>query len=167
MRFVVCSDCKEYKPHTGHGLCSKCYERMRHKRDRKKRLALSKKWRINNREYKLKKDAEYRDKNRDKIRQRAKELYPERRKSILEYHYKWREENPKKHKAHWTIQNNIRLGNLQREPCIICGEMDAHAHHEDYDKPLDVVWLCSQHHAQRHQEMKSDLEEIKQWISRM
>lgn len=28
------------------------------------------------------------------------------------------------------------------------------AHHEDYDKPLDVVWLCGFHHRQLHEERR-------------
>ncbi len=39
---------------------------------------------------------------------------------------------------------------LPRQGCEICGE-GAHAHHEDYSKPLEVVWLCPRHHGERHQ----------------
>ena len=28
-----------------------------------------------------------------------------------------------------------------------------HAHHEDYDYPLDVIWLCPIHHKARHKEL--------------
>jgi hypothetical protein len=27
------------------------------------------------------------------------------------------------------------------------------AHHEDYDRPLDVMWLCQPCHKQRHKEL--------------
>jgi hypothetical protein len=39
-----------------------------------------------------------------------------------------------------------RLGELTRRPCEICGNPDTQAHHEDYNKPLEVKWLCLQHH---------------------
>lgn len=31
---------------------------------------------------------------------------------------------------------------------------EAQAHHEDYTKPFDVVWLCTKHHAERHRELR-------------
>jgi hypothetical protein len=30
------------------------------------------------------------------------------------------------------------------------------AHHEDYDKPLDVIWLCRTHHKLRHREINKN-----------
>jgi ribosomal protein S27AE len=39
-------------------------------------------------------------------------------------------------------------------PCIRCGNEKSLAHHEDYDKPLDVMWLCQPCHKQRHKELK-------------
>ena len=39
---------------------------------------------------------------------------------------------------------------LEKKPCEKCGEIKAEAHHEDYDKPLDVVWLCHKHHREIH-----------------
>lgn len=42
----------------------------------------------------------------------------------------------------------IKRGKVRRERCF-CGE-PAEAHHEDYSKPLDVIWLCRAHHLARH-----------------
>jgi hypothetical protein len=37
---------------------------------------------------------------------------------------------------------------LQRGPCEVCGEtMFIEAHHDDYHKPLQIRWLCREHHA--------------------
>ncbi len=49
------------------------------------------------------------------------------------------------------VNNAIRGKKLFKEPCEVCGCTDKiHAHHDDYDKPLDVRWLCSAHHSQWH-----------------
>lgn len=40
----------------------------------------------------------------------------------------------------------IRKGNIIRMPCTICGNEKSHGHHEDYNLPYDVIWLCAQHH---------------------
>jgi hypothetical protein len=47
----------------------------------------------------------------------------------------------------------IRLGALAKQRCIRCGNPRAVAHHEDYSKPLDVMWLCRKHHSARHREL--------------
>lgn len=46
----------------------------------------------------------------------------------------------------WAIES----GKLVRLPCVECGLKDSYAHHHDYSLPLDVIWLCRQHHADRH-----------------
>ncbi len=42
--------------------------------------------------------------------------------------------------------NAIQAGRLVRQPCQECGEVRSEAHHEDYSKPLEVIWLCKPHH---------------------
>lgn len=66
---------------------------------------------------------------------------------------KWRAKNPEKYKAHMKVFNAIQKGVLMREPCSVCGEGKAHAHHEDYTKPLDVIWLCLECHRRTHPTM--------------
>ena len=49
----------------------------------------------------------------------------------------------------------IKTGKLIKEPCAECGTTEnVHAHHDDYDKPLEVRWLCSTHHLRLHAEIK-------------
>jgi hypothetical protein len=44
----------------------------------------------------------------------------------------------------------LRRGKLTREPCLHCGSMFSQMHHPDYDKPLDVLWLCRKCHMAEH-----------------
>jgi ribosomal protein S27AE len=53
-----------------------------------------------------------------------------------------------------AVQMAVRKRILTREPCSRCGAPKTHAHHEDYRKPLDVIWLCAPCHKQRHKELK-------------
>lgn len=52
--------------------------------------------------------------------------------------------------AQGKAQRAIRRGDLVRQPCVVCGHEKVLAHHPDYDKPLDVVWLCPKHHIWHH-----------------
>lgn len=44
--------------------------------------------------------------------------------------------------AAWKVRQAIAAGKLVRKPCAVCGAARAHACHDDYLQPLDVVWLC-------------------------
>jgi hypothetical protein len=52
----------------------------------------------------------------------------------------------------------IRTGRIIRQPCSICGEPNADAHHQDYNRPLDVQWLCTFHHLQEHKRIREAVE---------
>lgn len=66
----------------------------------------------------------------------------------------WRSRNKDKQYAHSKVNNAIRDGLLVKQPCVVCGNPKSEGHHEDYSKPLDVVWLCRQHHAEVHRTYK-------------
>lgn len=57
--------------------------------------------------------------------------------------------DPVKIHARAAVSAAIRSGELVRQPCVKCGGRGT-AHHHDYSKPLDVVWLCVRHHAEEH-----------------
>lgn len=52
--------------------------------------------------------------------------------------------------AHGIVQTEVLSGRMTREPCEICGEKKVDGHHDDYDNPLEVRWLCRKHHNQLH-----------------
>lgn len=53
----------------------------------------------------------------------------------------------------------IAAGRLERQPCEVCGAT-AEAHHDDYDKPFDVRWLCPFHHNQHHVNERARANEV-------
>lgn len=58
-----------------------------------------------------------------------------------------RRNNPLKYKARTAVGNALRDGRLTRRPCAGCGTSKrVQAHHHDYSKPLDVIWLCFRCH---------------------
>lgn len=61
-------------------------------------------------------------------------------------------EHRKRENVRLQTRRAVQRGTLKKEPCMRCGEAKVHAHHEDYSAPLDVMWLCTEHHALRHRE---------------
>lgn len=55
-----------------------------------------------------------------------------------------------KNKSRDKLKNAVRRGRMKRLPCQECAEPKTDAHHPDYSKPLEVVWLCRKHHSQIH-----------------
>ena len=103
-----------------------------------------------------KKDSsEHRYKNIDLVRayDRERGKTPERIKLSTEQTKRWRAEDRRRGVAHNTVARALKSGLLQKENCKKYGEIKSEAHHEDYDKPLDIVWLCSKCHKQRHKEL--------------
>ncbi|HEB29231.1 MAG TPA: hypothetical protein ENI05_16015 [Porticoccus sp.] len=49
-------------------------------------------------------------------------------------------------RANGKVAYAIKTGKLVQGPCEVCGSTGVYAHHEDYDKPLEVRWLCTLHH---------------------
>ena len=71
-------------------------------------------------------------------------------KPTKETREKWYFFNAHKKRAHTIVRRAIQSGKMHRQPCIVCGNAEVEAHHEDYSKPLDVMWLCRKHHGEHH-----------------
>ena len=67
----------------------------------------------------------------------------------------YRIRNPEKESAHLIVANAIKSGKLIKGPCYICGSTKRiNCHHPDYNKPLDVIFLCPIHHSRLHKILK-------------
>lgn len=97
------------------------------------------------REYNRKINIEYRNRNREKYREAT-------RRGLKKYYQKNKnnEKYKNKIKARQIINRAIINNKIDRKDCIICEEKRAEAHHEDYSKPFNVMWLCKLHHTKLH-----------------
>lgn len=90
----------------------------------------------------------YRNNNIEKIRAYDRERGRRQDDSYLK---KFRDKYPKKYKAHNLVNNSLRSGKIIKRPCEVCGNSEkVHAHHDDYNIPLQITWLCPAHHSQWH-----------------
>lgn len=77
-------------------------------------------------------------------------------KNAIKYVTKWRNANPHKAAVQTFVLWACRVGVMKRSnKCEECGkECKSQAHHHDYDKPMDVVWLCSVCHGAKHRKYR-------------
>lgn len=64
-----------------------------------------------------------------------------------------RERNPDRLAARSALRHALVAGKVRKWPvCAMpcCQETRVQAHHADYSRPLDVVWLCKAHHSAAH-----------------
>ena len=96
-------------------------------------------------------------KNRKKELKRLRVWVRENREKRAEYFRKYRttkkgkeatlrairkyESNHPWKKKVWNKSRTIKM-----KPCSICGKYPAHRHHHNYNKPLEVIFLCPLHH---------------------
>ncbi len=62
----------------------------------------------------------------------------------------WRKADKRRMKCHNAVHRAVAKGTLTKQPCAQCGETRVLAHHPDYDKPLEIIWLCSLCHNRHH-----------------
>jgi hypothetical protein len=65
---------------------------------------------------------------------------------------RYRANNKEKLKARSKVFVEVRAGRLVKELCH-CGSAKTQAHHEDYTKPLAVMWFCAKHHREFEREV--------------
>lgn len=100
----------------------------------------------------LSKNIEWRIKERKRIRKSNSKRV--RLKPSSEIRNEYSRNSTARHPDHKRANNMvfvaIKKGEIIRLPCEICGEKIVEAHHDSYDKPLEVRWLCRKHHVEFH-----------------
>lgn len=86
--------------------------------------------------------------NREKISEyeRKRSAAEHRKSKALIYQRNRRSASPEKNRARQMVSRCVRSGILKKTPCSLCGNENVQAHHADYSKPLDVVWVCFKCH---------------------
>jgi hypothetical protein len=75
------------------------------------------------------------------------------RKKWAKKYYKNNPEMLKLRKKVWYCR---KTGKIKPGECSICGTInDIQGHHEDYLKPLDIIWLCRKHHQELHNKSRA------------
>jgi hypothetical protein len=99
---------------------------------------------------------EWRRNNTNKRREYYQKWYAKngRKRSIhsRESMKRWIHDHPEVHRCHQAVYEAINRGELTRpSKCCICQTAGKiHGHHDDYEKPLTVVWLCPSCHKRVH-----------------
>lgn len=130
----------------------KLKHKKRYARESENLKNYQRKYRENNKEKISVNNKEYRISNREKINEYNKEYYKEyfktergkevRRKSG----FNQRTLNSLKVKARKKLNYEVMCGRIMKKPCNVCGENKVEAHHSNYSRPLDVIWLCHRCH---------------------
>jgi len=112
--------------------------------------------------------ADYQRGRRERLNASRPPDWKKKTDDMVAYRKAWNEANPgymTKVKAAWLKKNKdrqkvkdavkyaLRTGKLVKTACQFCGEIEVQGHHPDYSRPLDVVWLCKEHHMKIHKSM--------------
>ena len=92
----------------------------------------------------------WKEKHLEKCKRRSKECTQRRWQKILIYSRQYYKKNAAIKKVQRQAYLALKRGVLKKQDCIICGNPKSEMHHENYDRPLEVIWLCPQHHRRRH-----------------
>lgn len=81
---------------------------------------------------------------------KKKQYYESHKQAFFERAKENRSLHPDERKARQMVSTYLMRGKIKKSPCEICGNPKADAHHDDYNKPLEIRWLCRKHHAEWH-----------------
>lgn len=110
---------------------------------------------------------EYRKKNKEKLRERDHKKTIERKRKwrsdnpdkLLEQNRRYRAKNPEKNRAQDKLRKHVKKGAIQKpDNCQLCNRFGyVEAHHADYSRALNVIWVCKICHAAVHMIQKESI----------
>ena len=91
-------------------------------------------------------------KNRERLRRQGRASYRRNREAAIARSNAYRRQNRQKARAYAAVAYALKTGVLIRpRRCENCGENGRlQGHHHDYTKRLEVEWLCSACHNDKH-----------------
>lgn len=78
------------------------------------------------------------------------------RVSVLKWKQRDRKNKQNKSIVSARVFRAIKAGLIKKEPCCVCGAVKSIGHHNDYNKPLVVTWLCPAHHQAWHRVFEAE-----------
>lgn len=163
-----CSKCKELKdptqfyrnrknPDGRQYACKECKSavcRQWREKNKKHIAKTNRKYLENNRLACNRRNNEYRKKNRERAAEWFQNYRENNRETLAEKQRAYYQENKQKVFARAAVSEAIRKGELTPPKTCSLETLECHgrieAHHDDYNKPLDVKWLCTTHHNAWH-----------------
>jgi hypothetical protein len=139
--------------------CKKCtaeYKHQHYLKQKERYKERAKRYREENDEHVRKIRKEYREKHKEELRRKSRERITSERgrelNRLRSRKYREKQEGKLKDTARTYLYFAIRGGKVIRpDKCSVCGEKcKPEAHHKDYNKPLDVVWVCKHCHENIH-----------------
>lgn len=70
-------------------------------------------------------------------------------------HSELKDHAKKKANARAYVKEYVRRGVIKKSNCAVCGSDNTEMHHNDYNKPLEVVWLCREYHLALHKSVSN------------
>jgi hypothetical protein len=114
----------------------------------------SRAWREKNKEKSREHSRKWRENNREAhgvMNRKWNSEHPDQRKASSA---RFKKSHPQRNRAHSMLSWAVKNGKIQKQPCRDCGAVTVDGHHDDYSKPLDVIWLCKLHHQALHNQVE-------------
>jgi hypothetical protein len=172
----TCTHCKETKPIEGFsrrksskdGLqswCKTCLNsRVRdwHEANRERAKALSRRWEVNNRQRVRENRRRWTERNPGYMPKYLDDWHAKNPGKLHEYLRRSNERHPEKIATRNALNKAVRRKEVVKpDSCECCQKKCSgrglHAHHDDYDKPLEVRWLCRSCHNALHAALRDAL----------